>query len=149
KIPPHLQIPLGRGILIPGRSAQKRIKFDPWEVVCSMLLGLGIDTGGTFTDGVIYDFDEGKVIQRAKRQTTPFRLSDGIEALMEALDETKLKQLKLVALSTTLATNACVENRGSRVALFLLGYDPNLVDRLKGEYGLEAAQHIIVSPGAH
>ena len=50
-----------------------------------MLLGLGIDTGGTFTDGVIYDFDEGKVIQRAKRQTTPFRLSDGIEALMEAL----------------------------------------------------------------
>lgn len=114
-----------------------------------MLLGLGIDTGGTFTDGVIYDFDEGKVIQRAKRQTTPFRLSDGIEALMEALDETKLKQLKLVALSTTLATNACVENRGSRVALFLLGYDPNLVDRLKGEYGLEAAQHIIVSPGAH
>jgi N-methylhydantoinase A/oxoprolinase/acetone carboxylase beta subunit len=114
-----------------------------------MLLGLGIDTGGTFTDGVIYDFDEGKVLQRAKRQTTPFRLSDGIEALMDALDAEKLKQLRLVALSTTLATNACVENRGSRVALFLLGYDPGLVERLKGEYGLDAAQHIIVAPGAH
>lgn len=114
-----------------------------------MLLGLGIDTGGTFTDGVIYDFDEGKVLQRAKRQTTPFRLSDGVEALMDALDAEKLKQLRLVALSTTLATNACVENRGSRVALFLLGYDPGLVERLKGEYGLDAARHIIVAPGAH
>ena len=27
-----------------------------------MALGIGIDTGGTYTDAVIYDFDSGKVL---------------------------------------------------------------------------------------
>jgi len=35
-----------------------------------MYLGLGIDTGGTYTDSVIINFDSGKVIAKAKALTT-------------------------------------------------------------------------------
>lgn len=114
-----------------------------------MALGLGIDTGGTYTDGVLFDFESGKVLERAKRQTTPQDLSIGICALLDALPQELLSQVALVSLSTTLATNACVENRGSRVALFLMGYNPKLVGQLSEEYGLSFAGEVHCIAGSH
>jgi N-methylhydantoinase A/oxoprolinase/acetone carboxylase beta subunit len=39
--------------------------------------------------------------------------------------------IKMVSVSTTLATNAIAEGKGKRVALFLIGYDPELVASFK------------------
>ncbi len=98
--------------------------------------GLGIDTGGTYTDAALYSHDEGVVIQSAKAPTTPHDFSLGIAAALDGLDPNALAGADMVSLSTTLATNACVEGRGGRAALLLLGYDARLVDRLCAEYGL-------------
>ena len=35
-----------------------------------MNLAIGIDTGGTYTDAVLYDFDAGRIVQSAKTLTT-------------------------------------------------------------------------------
>ncbi len=114
-----------------------------------MTIGLGIDTGGTYTDGVLYDFDAGKVLCREKRLTTPRDLSQGISETLDALDGDLLKRTRMVSLSTTLATNACVEGRGGRAALILLGYRENLARQLAPEYGLDAATEMFFMAGSH
>jgi hypothetical protein len=37
----------------------------------------------------------------------------------------------MVSISTTLATNAIAEGKGKRVALLLIGYDPDLIASFK------------------
>lgn len=49
------------------------------------MLILGIDTGGTYTDGVILDRETRTVLHTAKALTTPENLSAGITACMRAL----------------------------------------------------------------
>lgn len=83
---------------------------------------LGIDTGGTFTDGVILDMDSGEVMVKAKALTTKNDLSIGIDACIEQCigqmpENFTASYIKLVNLSTTLATNAVVEGKRSRVGL--------------------------------
>ena len=111
-------------------------------------LGLGIDTGGTYTDAALYDLANNTVLREAKAPTTPHDLSVGIAQALDLFTGKELRSLSSVALSTTLATNACVENKGGRAALLLLGYDERLVDRLCAEYGLERAA-LTVLPGRH
>ena len=92
---------------------------------------LGIDTGGTYTDGVLLDEGTRQVIATAKTLTTRHDLS---ECILKVLDELLLGdpgQIGLVSISTTLATNAIAEGKGRPVALFLLGYDPELVKRFQ------------------
>jgi len=90
-----------------------------------MQLGLGIDTGNTNTDSVLVDLASGRVLQTAKALTTPTDLLAGILAsvdqVMCGIDP---QDVALVAVSTTLATNAVVEGRGSSIALIVIGWDP-------------------------
>ncbi len=83
-------------------------------------LGLGIDAGGTYTDAVIYDFQTNSVIEKAKALTTKWDFTIGIAKALDGLDAKVLSKVDLVALSTTLATNAIVENRGQPVGLLLM-----------------------------
>lgn len=83
-------------------------------------LGLGIDAGGTYTDAVIWDFEQQKVIDKAKSLTTSHDLVQGIRNVLDKLPEQPLRKVRLTALSTTLATNALVEGRGSKVGLLVL-----------------------------
>lgn len=82
--------------------------------------GLGIDTGGTFTDAVIYDLSTDRVCSKNKALTTRWNLTEGIEEALAGLDTEKLKVVELVAVSTTLATNAIVEGKGQEVGLILM-----------------------------
>ncbi|NIP49133.1 MAG: hydantoinase/oxoprolinase family protein, partial [Gammaproteobacteria bacterium] len=82
---------------------------------------------GTYTDGVLLDFDTREVIRSTKTLTTKHNLSEGILRALDALLEGQPGKIKLVSISTTLATNAIAEGKGRPVALFLLGYDPDLV----------------------
>jgi len=90
-----------------------------------MQLAIGIDTGGTFTDGVIVDLDSGKVVCKAKALTTRQDLKIGISQAFEGLDRALFPEIRLVSLSTTLATNSIVEGKGSRVGLLAAVPSPN------------------------
>lgn len=91
-----------------------------------MGLGLGMDTGGTYTDAVVMDLDNGRVLCKAKSRTTHRDLSIGIRGAIEGLDQSLLPSVGVVALSSTLATNSVVEGRGCRVGLVCIGMDYNM-----------------------
>jgi N-methylhydantoinase A/oxoprolinase/acetone carboxylase beta subunit len=127
-----------------------------------MTVALGIDTGGTYTDAVLVDHATGEVLAATKALTTRHDLSIGIgeaiTAVFEAeqcrkgtgeqrskreLLETPKRETRnpslppeavdLVALSTTLATNAIAEGQGSPICLLLIGYDRELME----QYGFQ------------
>jgi len=85
---------------------------------------IGIDTGGTYTDAVLLEQSTAKVVHQAKKPTTHHDLSIGVGQALAALFSGEISPENVVglAVSTTLATNAVVENRGARVGLFVLGY---------------------------
>jgi len=90
-------------------------------------LYIGIDTGGTFTDGVLLDPATREVVRKAKVLTTHHDLRLCIADVLAALAPDDPQAVRMVSLSTTLATNAIAEGKGRPAALFLLGYDPDLV----------------------
>lgn len=80
-------------------------------------IGLGIDAGGTYTDVVIYDLGERRVLAKSKALTTYHDLVVGIREALAGLPADLLNQVQVTALSTTLATNSIVEGRGHKVGL--------------------------------
>ena len=89
--------------------------------------GLGVDTGGTFTDAVIVDMDDFSIVAKRKSPTTHDNLSIGLYNSVDAvLKESGIdpSQIVTVGISTTLATNSVLENMGGRVGLILIGWDP-------------------------
>lgn len=114
-----------------------------------MKLGLGIDTGGTYTDGVIFDFDKNQVVKGAKSVTVKEDLKLGIINVLDQMPEDLLKKVGMVSLSTTLATNACVEDKGSRAKLILIGCDENTVKKNGNQYGLPPTEDVIFIEGGH
>ena len=71
---------------------------------------LGIDTGGTYTDAVACNSETYEIYVEAKSLTTRQDLSVGIHNALAQLPQEYLTQAEMVSLSTTLTTNACVEN---------------------------------------
>jgi N-methylhydantoinase A/oxoprolinase/acetone carboxylase beta subunit len=91
---------------------------------------IGIDTGGTYTDAVILDQQQRVILASAKAITTKGNLAIGIgEAMANVLKTTDINvsNVNLIAISTTLATNAIVEGHGSPVAAILIGFDNAMV----------------------
>ncbi|HEY1315480.1 MAG TPA: hydantoinase/oxoprolinase N-terminal domain-containing protein, partial [Steroidobacteraceae bacterium] len=96
-------------------------------------LWLGLDTGGTFTDAVLLANGR-QVIASAKALTTPWNLALGIGQAIAAVlaflpERASRAHISLVSVSTTLATNAVVENRFSPVLSLLIGFDDAMVER--------------------
>src|SRR3984957_6220411 len=96
-------------------------------------LWFGFDTGGTFTDAVLLAGGR-HVVASAKALTTPWDLAIGIgKALCAVLEALPVgasgADVTLVSVSTTLATNAVVENRFSPVCTLLIGFDDAMVER--------------------
>jgi len=112
-----------------------------------MKIGLGIDTGGTYTDAVLYDFDSGDVICADKALTTKYNLAVGITEAIGRLDSTLFADVKIVSLSTTLATNACVENRGRDAKLIIIDGDRNIIGSKHGDYMLPPVDDIYFIDG--
>ena len=80
---------------------------------------LGIDIGGTFTDVVLFDKEQGRRLTR-KTLTTP---GDPAEAVLQAVDQVLGEEsippaeIERVVHATTLFTNALIERKGARTAL--------------------------------
>ncbi len=114
---------------------------------------IGIDTGGTYTDAVIIDTSDDSVLATAKSITTRGDLSIGViasleKALQAAGGQVSHADIRLVSLSTTLATNALVEGKGSAVAVVLVGFDDKMLERTQLKEALPTA-HIIRIAGGH
>ena len=93
---------------------------------------LGIDTGGTYTDAVLLDDSANRVLASAKALTTRPDLAPGVGAAIDAVlaaGAVAPSDVAMVALSTTLATNALVEGQGGRVALVAIGLDDGELGR--------------------
>ena len=101
-----------------------RIKSDTGSVVHAknemVHFGLGVDAGGTYTDAVIYDFKENRLRGKNKALTTKWDFTIGIREALNGLSADLLSRVNLVAVSTTLATNAIVEGEGQKVGLILM-----------------------------
>ena len=82
---------------------------------------MGIDAGGTYTDSAIIRDSDGKVMDSNKALTTYPDLLEGIRNSIDGLDEKYLKNVKMVSVSTTLATNTILEKNGYPVGLILVG----------------------------
>ncbi len=113
-------------------------------------LFLGIDTGGTYTDAVLWSEATG-VAAKAKALTTRHDLAVGISGAVDAVLQKAAVDpaaVKLVSMSTTLATNALVEGQGGRVALVMIGFsEADLArDGLQRALGTDP---VIFCPGGH
>ncbi|MDA0525466.1 hydantoinase/oxoprolinase family protein [Methanococcoides alaskense] len=105
-----------------------------------MNFGLGIDTGGTYTDSIIMDILDGTVIDSNKSLTTHSDLIKGIKNSIEGLDESYLKDIEFVSVSTTLATNTTLEGKGHPAGLILIGHSIT---------GALSTDHVLSIKGGH
>jgi N-methylhydantoinase A/oxoprolinase/acetone carboxylase beta subunit len=82
---------------------------------------IGVDIGGTFTDGVAFDPVTSEVVIE-KVLTTSADLSDGFLAVFDALVAragVPPEQVRDVMHASTVATNALLERKGARVGLLV------------------------------
>lgn len=96
---------------------------------------IGIDTGGTCTDAVLYDMDSGRILGSNKALTTHENLVVGILNALDGLDPDLARSAKAAGISTTLATNACVEGKFRRPRLLLMGIERTGIERYGSDYG--------------
>ncbi|HNX47430.1 MAG TPA: hydantoinase/oxoprolinase family protein [Methanomassiliicoccales archaeon] len=119
--------------------------------MASRRLGLGLDTGGTYTDAAIVDMDTLEVLAKGKSQTTYHDLSIGIlGAIDEALNSDAYERgdIQFVGLSTTLATNSILTGKGGKVGHIGIGWTPmsdfrsgaDMDAYIKGGHGVYAQQ---------
>ncbi len=79
---------------------------------------LGIDVGGTHTDAVL--IEGSTVVKKAKVVTNHANLlASLLDATNEIVDKEMISRLKRVVLSTTISTNAIVQNKVDRVGLLI------------------------------
>ena len=94
-------------------------------------LWIGLDTGGTYTDAIALEGGR-RVIASAKALTTHWDLSVGVGAALRsvlgALPEGARRRVSLVSVSTTLATNAVVENRFTPICAILVGFNDRMAE---------------------
>lgn len=80
---------------------------------------LGIDVGSTHTDAVVVEASE--IVRKAKTATHTEELLASLKAVVsELLGQKELARLQRIVLSTTLSTNALVENKMAAAGLILM-----------------------------
>lgn len=112
---------------------------------------IGIDTGGTYTDAVVYCRSTEQVIAKAKVPTTHGDLGGCVTEVLNEIFATGVVPstgVCLVAVSTTLATNALVEGGGRPAGLITIGLDETATKR-RGLDHLIPANPILQVAGGH
>lgn len=108
---------------------------------------IGIDTGGSYTDGVLFSPSLRRVLFRDKVPTSHADLRVCIATILEKLIRKAQGEgwdISMISLSTTLATNAIAEGKHRPAALFLIGYDQELIRKfgLGKELGTDVVIHL-------
>ncbi len=102
---------------------------------------LGIDVGGTYTDGVLIELPSRKVIRTAKVPTDKDDLAGSVLRCFSALSVHAPALLPRFCISTTLATNAMVEGTKQDVCAVCIGTVP--------KRSVEYASETVVIDGGH
>lgn len=111
---------------------------------------LGIDTGGTYTDAVLFS-DSAGVLAKAKSLTTKHDLSIGISGAVDAVLEQfegSVADIALTSISTTLATNALVEGKGGSIGLVMIGFEEQDMEKAGLKEAL-SGDPVVFIPGGH
>ncbi|MCE5251051.1 DUF1638 domain-containing protein [bacterium] len=103
---------------------------EPYKLPDEKDMVIGIDAGGTYTDAVVVSLKRHRVLAAAKAPTTYFDLAEGVRQALLKLPKKLLKSAGRLAISTTLATNAIVEERGGRTGIILIGYEEDVAARV-------------------
>lgn len=111
-----------------------------------MRIAIGIDTGGTYTDAVLFDPNTRRVLGQNKALTTHGDLKTGILGALDGLDPDLCRRAEIAGLSTTLATNACVEGKLRRVRLLLMGIGREGIEKYGAQYGFRDPDDICYLP---
>ena len=88
---------------------------------CPMALSVGVDIGGTFTDVVALDTESGELLT-TKVNTTPPGLARGFFQAIDkvlAMASASYADVLRIAHGTTVATNAIVEAKGTRIGILV------------------------------
>ncbi len=112
-----------------------------------MSVALGIDTGGTYTDAVLVEYEVNQVLATAKALTTKHDLSICIRQAMDRVLSQCPADVRLVSLSTTLATNAIVEGNGAPICALLIGYPDHLQHSENLEHELGTSRYAFITGG--
>ncbi len=140
--PPN-EAPAAGETLAPAQTASVESSLHPSGI------GIGIDAGGTYTDAVLYDFDTEQVLAKHKALTTHWDYSHGIREALQGLDPVLCRKAVLVAVSTTIATNAIVENRGQPVGLLVMppcgwttldGFQHSPLEIIRGRLNIDGSE---------
>ena len=102
------------------------------------MIAIGIDTGSTSTDAVVYDLKKHNILAWAKSVTTHRNLEIGIREAIRKLPRDVVETASFISLSTTLATNACVEGKGDNICLLFIGASREAVRWTLSSYGFES-----------
>ncbi len=108
---------------------------------------IGIDTGGTFTDGVLVEYEDRRVVSSAKSLTTRKDLKLGVIKVLQKLIIPEDARVSMVGLSSTLATNSIAEGKARKTALLLIGYNPALIENYKLKEAFATADMTFISGG--
>lgn len=87
---------------------------------------IGIDVGGTNTDGVLYDCIEKKITASVKIPTAHSSYAKAIDISLKALifgSGNESSDVASLNISTTVSTNALLEGSGERSNLILIGFE--------------------------
>lgn len=79
---------------------------------------IGIDVGGTYTDGVL--FEDGIILKDVKKPTGDNLQETLLKVLDELLDNSNEASIERMVISTTLVTNLLATGQGDRTALILI-----------------------------
>ena len=98
---------------------------------------IGIDIGGTNTDGVLYDPIGKRVISYAKLPTRHSSYAEATESLLGLILGGlggRLNEVVSLNISTTVSTNALLEGKGDPSNLILIGFEkyPHIVSDILG-----------------
>ncbi len=104
------------------------------------MTAIGIDTGSTSTDAVVYDLEDHRILTYAKAMTTHEDLEIGIREVLRQLPRDLIDGASYISLSTTLATNACVEKKGENICLLFIGASKAAVEWTLSSYGFEGME---------
>ena len=82
---------------------------------------LGVDIGGTFTDGVLIDEETGTITIDKVSTTTPDRAEGFLTVCRRLASRATLnpEDLTYIIHATTAATNAVIERKGARAGLLV------------------------------
>ena len=111
------------------------------------MIGIGIDTGGTCTDAVVFDITERCILHPPNHRPHTTIWSRALEILWTNCQKNCCIRHLFLHCLPHWPTNACVENKGGRVFMIFIGVSEKVVRNTYRDYGFESLDDILFVEG--